>query len=146
MVPDETYQRWMKKIELGQAALDKASIPYKSRKSDLSNIYKEAKGDGVDVDAIKEAFAMDKLDHLDVAQKYENTGRVLRLMRSPLGEQMELFRGTTLPLPVAAAIAGRRAGASGRPNENPHSPGTEPFVAYEGEYAKAQEAIQNELR
>jgi hypothetical protein len=146
VVSDEVYQRWMKKIEVAQAAVDRAAKPLKSRKGELSQIIGAAKDDGVDVDAIREAFKMDALDHLDVATKYANTGRVLRLMKSPLGEQMDLFRTVDLPIAVTAAIAGRRAGATGRPNENPHTPGSEPFAAYEDHYTRAQETLQDELR
>jgi uncharacterized protein (UPF0335 family) len=136
----------MRKIEDAQAAVERAAKPLKSRKSELSNIYKAAKAEGVDTDAIVEAFGLDKQDHLDVATKYANTGRVLRLMKSSLAVQMDLFRGTDLPVAVTAAIAGRRAGAEGRPNENPHDPGSDAFVAYEDEYTRAQAALQDELR
>jgi hypothetical protein len=146
VVSDETYQRWMKKIADAQSAVERAAKPLKSRKGELSQIIGAAKDDGVDVDAVREAFKMDALDHLDVATKYANTGRVLRLMKSPLGEQMDLFRTADLPVAVTAAIAGRRAGSTGRPNENPHTPGSEPFAAYEDNYTRAQTALQDELR
>jgi hypothetical protein len=146
VISDELYQRWMKKIADAQVAVERAAKPLKSRKGELGAICKAAKADGVDVDAIREAFTLDKLDHLEVATKYANTGRVLRLMHSPLGEQMDLFPTKDMPIVVTASIAGRRAGASGRPNENPHSPGSEPFVAYENEYASAQARIAEDLR
>jgi len=146
VVSDEVYLRWIKKIADARAAVERANTPLKSRKSELSNIYKAATAEGVDTDAIVEAQDKDKLDHLEVATKYANTGRVLRLMKSPLAVQMDLFRTSELPVTVTAAIAGRRAGAQGLPNENPHSPGSEPFVAYEDEYTRAQTALQDELR
>jgi uncharacterized protein (UPF0335 family) len=146
VVSDESYQRWMKKIEQAQAAVERAAAPLKSRKGELSAIYKAAKADGVDCDAIREAFQLDKLDHLDVATKYANTGRVLKLMHSPLAEQMELFRISELPIVVTAAIAGRRAGSLGHTNSNPHTPGSEAFAAYDNEYTRAQEALAEQFR
>ena len=82
VVSDELYQRWMRKIADAQTAVERAAKPLKSRKGELGAICKAAKSDGVDVDAIREAFTLDKLDHLEVATKYANTGRVLRLMKS----------------------------------------------------------------
>jgi uncharacterized protein (UPF0335 family) len=146
VVPDEVYARWMKKIEEAQNAVEKAAAPLKSKKGALSAVYKAAKADGVDTDAIREAFKLDKLDHLDVATKFTNTGRVLRLMHSPLGEQMDLFRTSDLPIAVSAAIAGRRAGSLGHTKDNPHTPGTDAFVAYEDEYTRAQEQVAEQFR
>jgi hypothetical protein len=146
IISDETYLRWMKKIEDARAAVERAAKPLKTRKSELSNIYKAAKAEGVDTDSIVEAADMDGQDHLIVATKYANTGRVLRLRKSPLAIQMNLFPTNDLPVEVTAAIAGRRAGAMGNPNTNPHDPGTEPFVAYENEYARAQASLQDDLR
>jgi len=144
-VPDEVYQRWMKRIELAQTAVDRAQKPLKSKKGELSAIYKAAKADGVNVDAVKTAFKKHKLDHLQVAMDYRDTGRVLRLMESPLAVQMSLF-GNQLPDLVNVALEGKLAGELGVDvNQCPYKPGTEEFVAYHDAWGKGQAELRDTL-
>jgi uncharacterized protein (UPF0335 family) len=139
-VPQEVERRWLAKIQDGQAAVERAAKPLKSRKGELSSIYKAAKSEGVDIDAAKKALKLNKLDHLDVALEYSNVGRYLRMLDSPLGIQMELFKATDLPVAVQAAVEGKRAGLAGHSIDiNPHTPGTEPFVAFVDAWHKGQE-------
>lgn len=144
--PDEVYLRWMEKIQGGQGAVERAAKSLKSRKGELSAIYGAAKEDGVNCKAIRNAFKSDKLDHLDVATDYFDTGRVLRLMKSPLAVQMELFRDQDMPTAIMAAVAGRRLGKGGHALSNPHPPGSEAFVAFENAWHQGQSEVHDTLR
>src|SRR5262245_30319138 len=73
-IPDEVYHRWLSKIELADNAHQRAHAAAKTKKSELSNTYKAAKNDGCDVDAIREARRLDKLDRNQVAMHYAETG------------------------------------------------------------------------
>jgi len=142
-VPSEVVDRWWQKIVVAQAAVERATKPLKSRKGELSAIYKAAKADGLDVDALTDAIKADAGDHLDVVSRYANTGKYLRAHHSPLGIQMNLFPLEPIPEVSRAAIAGKRQGLrGGSVDENPYPPGSEPFVAYVDAWGIGQEQVR----
>jgi hypothetical protein len=146
-VPDEVYRRWLSKIENADNIYEKAKDRAKSLKGELGAIYSAAKEDGCNIDAIKEARAKHKLDHLTVAQDYDDMGRVLRLMKSPLAVQLKLFEEVERSPEANAAMAGELAGRRGDPvDDNPHPPGTELFVTWRANWDKGQQALQETLR
>jgi uncharacterized protein (UPF0335 family) len=146
-VPREVVDRWWDKIVAGQAAVERATKPLKARKADLKGIYDAAKLDGVDVEALKDAIKADADDHLEVVTRYANTGKYLRAHKSPLGEQMNLFPLEPIPETMRAAIAGKRGGLrGGSVDENPYTPGSEPFVAYVEHWQKGQQELHEQLR
>src|SRR5258708_31499093 len=145
--PDEVYLRWLSKIDTAEVAYDRAAEVAKKRKSELGNVYTGAKDDGCDIDAIKKARREDKRAVADVAAEYSNIGRVLRLMHSPLAEQLELFKTPDWPEPVSANLQGFRVGkAGGSVDECPYEPGTETFVAWQTGHESGQQENHESLR
>lgn len=142
-VPSEVIDRWWAKVVTAQAAVERAAKPLKSRKGELSAIYKAAKADGVDVEALKDAIKAHDGDHLEVVERYANTGKYLRAHQSPLGVQMNLFPLDPIPEVSRAAIAGKRQGLRGGSiDENPYPAGSEAFVAYADAWHVGQEQVR----
>lgn len=138
-VPDSVYLDWLKQIGPAEKAVEAAAALLKSRKGKLGNIYKAAKGDGCNTDAIRAARHHDRLDHLQVTQDYTDTGRVLRLMESPLATQFSLFNQPDWPEPVSIALAGFAAGKRGDDiNSCPHTPGSEQDSIWRENWRKGQ--------
>ena len=138
-IPDSTYLEWLKQIEPAEKLVEAAAALLKSRKGKLSNVYKAAKADGCNIDAIKSARHQDRLDHLQVTQDYVETGRVLRLMESPLATQFSLFNQPAWPEPVSIALAGFAAGKRGDDiNSSPHTPGSDGDSIWRENWRKGQ--------
>jgi len=145
-VPSEVVDRWWQKIVVAQAAVERAAKPLKSRKGELSAIYKAAQADGIDTDALCDAIKADAGDHLDVVSRYANTGKYLRAHQSPLGIQMNLFPLDPIPEVSRAAIAGKRSGLRGGSiDENPYKPGSEAHAAYVEAWHGGQEQVRSTM-
>lgn len=132
-IPDEVRQRWWDKIDQLARAVERAKTPYDSAKGKLQNAYKAAEEDGVDTDALRAARKAQKQDRAQFAMTYRETGRFLRLIKSPLAdpEQLNLFADPEWPEPVNANLAGYQVGKAGGPiDENPHTPGTANFTQW----------------
>jgi hypothetical protein len=146
-VPDSVYLDWLKQIGPAEKAVEAAAAVLKSRKGKLGNIYKAAKNDGCNTDAIRAARHHDRLDHLQVTQDYTDTGRVLRLMESPLATQFSLFNQPEWPEPVSIALAGFAAGKRGDDiNTSPHPPGSENDSLWRENWTKGQGETVESLR
>src|SRR5262245_33567052 len=138
-VPDEVYQRWIKRIAAAQSAVARAQKPLKQRRSELSQIYKQAKADGANVAMIKSALKDNDRDHIEVAIDFRDKARVLHLLESPLTEQLHLFSTEAIPSIVNVAMQGKQAGLAGADiNECPYKPGSEEFVAYRENWERGQ--------
>lgn len=147
VVPDEVYDRHLKKIDLTAKALDKAKEVYDQARGVHRSAFKAAKDDGVNIDAVRLARKLDKLDLGVVATDYSDTGRVLRLMKSPLAEQLNLFADVAPPAPVNPVLAGEHAGKNNAPSdENPYSPGSEPFQMWHDGWLRGQTSIAQEMQ
>lgn len=145
--PDEVKLRWLGKVNTAEAAYDKSAEATKKLKSQLSNVYAGAKDDGCDIDALKQARRYNKRAHADVAAEYSATGDWLRLMKSPLSEQLELFRTPDWPEPVNANLQGYRVGrAGGSIDECQYQPGSETFASWKTGYDLGQEENRESLR
>lgn len=145
-LPPELIERWWQKIAVGQAAVERATKPLQARKSELRAIYKAAESDGIDVEAIKEAIAKDKDDHMEVVTRFVLTGNYLRAHNSPLGTQLNLFSTEAIPTTMQAAVAGKRQGLRGGSiDENPYPPGSEAFQAYRDNWDKGQAELHDQL-
>jgi ribosome modulation factor len=141
------YLRWLSKIATAEAVYDRAAEVAKKRKSELGNIYSAAKDDGCDTDAIKKARKENARAVADVAAEYSNIGRVLRLLKSPLAEQLDLFSTPEWPEPVNANLQGYRIGrAGGSVDECAFTPGTESFAQWRVGYDLGQEENRESLR
>jgi hypothetical protein len=146
---DRTYQKWLPRIEAAdlayQTALDKA----RSKRGELNAIYSAAEEEGCNKKAIKAARKKHRSDHLQVATDYDDEARVLRLMKSPLVEQLKLFPEVFEERdPITRAqMEGELAGRRGEPvDNNPHSPGTEAYVAWRGAWDTGQQALAERFR
>lgn len=145
-VPDEVYQRHLEKIDETAKALKKAKEVYDQVKGVHQSAYKAAKSDGCDIDAIKRARKLHELDHGVVVTEHANTGRVLRLMNSPLGTQFGLFDDIKLPPPVNAVLAGAHAGKNGEDRaNNPHMPGSDEFEQWDSSWLSEQTKIAERM-
>ncbi|HKV14533.1 MAG TPA: hypothetical protein VJQ81_05785 [Reyranella sp.] len=145
-VPPEIVDRWWQKVVVAQGAVERAAKPLKSRKGELSAIYKAAKADGIDVDALKDAIKADAGDHLNFLSRYAATGKYLRAHQSPLGLQLGLFPLDAIPEVSRAAMAGKRCGLAGRSiDENPYPPGSENFVAYSDAWHQGQAQVRDTM-
>ena len=93
--------------------------------------------------AMTTAFQPDfSVDHATVAQNYADTGRVLRIMKSPLAIQLQLFEPVDWSPETRAALEGELAGRRGDPIEqNPNTPGSPAFQAYDAAWRKGQRAM-----
>jgi hypothetical protein len=118
----------MQKIEQQDKKRLKAKEAFDSEAGKLQSIFKAAKDDGCNTTAIKRARKLHAEDHAQVAIDYSDTGRVLRILNSPLASQLELFAEIAHPPAVSAWLAGTQSGRSGAPPEdNPHTPGSAVF-------------------
>jgi hypothetical protein len=144
---EDVYRRWLSKIETADAIYQRAADAAKSRKGELGSIYAAAEEDGVNIAAVKKARKEHKQDHLTVAQDYDDMGFVLRMMKSPLAVQLNLFAPAVRDEETNVAIAGELAGRRGDPiDENPHDVGTAFYVTWRAAHDRGQKALQDGLR
>lgn len=144
-VPDEVYDRHLKKIDTTAKAMEKAKLEYDQKKGEHRSAFRAAKDDGCDIDAIRLARQLDKQDHGIVITTYSNTGRVLALMQSPLAEQLDLFQEMAPAVKkvedegIDQALAGAHAFSNEEPiGNNPWTPGTMKFGQWEAGWLRAQ--------
>lgn len=141
-VPDSVYLSWLGKIEIAKNALDKVTDLRRQKNGEYRAILKAAKDDGCNVDAILEARELHAKDHTIVVVDYRDIGRVLRLIRSPLAVQLELFADQALSSPANARLAGFHAGQNGESaDNNAHKPGTEEHVQWRQGWGEGQASI-----
>jgi hypothetical protein len=139
-VPDEVYERWLKKIDTADNAYQRAKKTSDARKAELAAMFAGAKDDGVNIDAVKGARQDHKRDHLEVVAEYHDKVRVLRLMKSPLVMQLGLFGSVERAPDVQARLDGMHAGRQGASIEdNPHSPGTAYFIEWRAGWNDGQD-------
>jgi hypothetical protein len=143
----KVYLKWLPRIEAADARYQAAADVAKSRKGELGAIFEAAEQDGVNIVAVRKARKEHKLDHLTVSQDYEDMGFVLRLMKSPLAVQLNLFAPPQRDEETNVAIAGELAGRRGDSiDENPHDVGTAYFVTWRAAYERGQKGLQDNLR
>lgn len=147
-VPDEVYERHLAKIDTTSKAMEKAKEAFDQAKGVHQSTYKAAKGDGCDVDAIREARRLDKQDVGVTQTTYANISRVLNLMGSTLGSgQMDLFGAIARPDKKGddntpgkdAFLQGEQAGKEAvDAGSNPFTPGSLKFGQWAEGWAKGQ--------
>ena len=102
----------------------------------LARTKKAAKGDGIDLDALKDLERLAKLDDDEAEVRLRHCIEYAVWANLPIGTQLDAFGQHQIPKPKqkaevehqqwTASDAGYRAGRSGRPrDDNPHEPGTE---------------------
>lgn len=145
-VPDETYDRNIKKILNTKKALDKIKIEYDQKRGEHRAAYSTAKQDGCDIDAIRLALKLEESDAGVVVTTYSNVGRILKLIESPLAEQMDLFQNMVIPLPANATLAGTQAFKEGHERgSNPFKAGTQEYANFDEAWMEAQKATAMEM-
>lgn len=147
-VPDEVYERHLSKINSTEKSMEKAKVEYDQAKGVHQSAYKSAKNDGCNIDAIRLARKLDKMDHGAVVIDYADVGRVLNLMKSPLGDtQLDLFGSmVSSPAKESPSLAGAHAGKNGeRRDGNPFMPGTAEFQEYDASWLAEQKKIAGEM-
>jgi hypothetical protein len=148
-VPREVYQRHLGLIEAARNVSKAADLAAKKKRSALSNVYKAAKSDGCNVDAIKHAMELDEGNHIEAVNDAAECGYILDVMGSQLHKQFGLFANIDRPEPVSAYLAGMNAGRAGGPAEdNPYSdrPGSEEFVQWATGWAAGQSENHDSLQ
>lgn len=141
-VPDEVYLRHIDTISLAQIALEAAVTVQREKNGALRNAYKLAKEDGCDIDAIRSASKLKKMDVGVVVTQHRTIARVLKLMQAPLGKQYDLFTDVEVVDQLEARAAGVHAGRNGEPaDNNPHQPGTDEFADWRAGWGEGQAAI-----
>jgi hypothetical protein len=143
-ISDQIYSRWLGRIETADAIYQRAKDNASQKRGELNAIYAAAKEDGCNIRAIKSARKKNRGDHLEVAMDYDAEARVLRLMGSPLVEQLKLFPEVDgeRAADTRAAMAGELAGRRGDPvDDNPHAPGTPLYVTWRANWDKGQQAL-----
>lgn len=133
---DEVYDRHLKIIERTQNVLLKAQAANRAA-------FSQAKADGCDVDAIKRARKMHEEDHGAVLISYSETARCLRLLKSPLYEQLDMFAALEgAGAKINAASDGLMAGRNGKNRtDNPFTPGSDEFAQWDSNWLDGQKEI-----
>lgn len=152
-VPDETIARHVDLIKASEIEWREARDKAAELQGVLRNRYKVAKGDGVDIDSLKLAFRIAERASGEVVSEQRNVGRYLRIMGSPLGTQWSLFEDPDQPesgkVPAAgmdAELQGQHAWRNNEPiSNNPFTPGTENFVAWEQGHNNAMAAAARSM-
>lgn len=132
-VPDEVYERHLRIIQRDRDAMLETKEAYQEANSVYRTSMKAAKKDGVDIDAVALAMRLMERERGEVATEIRNTWRVLRLLGSPLGEQMNLFDAPPETAPDDPEAAGYHA------SENNEGASNNPHVAGTSEHAEWQE-------
>jgi len=141
-VPTEVYERHLGVISTRRNAMQRAQETAKQRTGEYRSALRAAKEDGCNTDAMLLAHKLDKMDPIEVALLYRDTGRVLRLDESKLATQLNLFADVAAPAPENPVLAGEAAGKRGDPREsNPHLPGSNDYVLYDSAWQQGQESI-----
>ena len=145
-VPDEVIERHLEEVNTKRLAMDKAKLEHDQKKGEFRAALKLAKEDGVNVDALRWAHDLSKQDSAEVLRRVHDTGRMLKLMKVPLGTQFSLFSDVEAPKLVNPVLAGQAAGKSGAPRtENPHPPGSNEFQLWDDAWLAEQTKIAQRM-
>lgn len=115
-VPDEVYERHLGEIEAKHGEMAEAQEALASARGAYRAALKAAKKDGCNADAITDALKERKKDVDERKTHWRDVGRILRLMKSPLGTQFGLFEeaeAVTFMDIKSAEAAGRKVGKAG---------------------------------
>lgn len=146
-ISDEAAARHILLIEAAETEWQEA----RDKAAELQGVYrnrlKVAKGDGMDVDALKLAFKIKRRQMGEVVSEQRSVGRYLKLMGSPLGTQWSLFdQPDEDGAKLDATARGEQAGREGADRDsNPYTPGTPDWFAYNNGWQTGQDAIASTL-
>lgn len=131
-------QHHIKQITLAQAASDQAKGKAASARKILSNKFKAAAQDGMDVAALKRAFKNAERPMPEVVAEERNVGLYLRDMGVEIGHQWSLFDSPNIDVKAQGEHAGRNGEHA---DTNPHIPGSEEYVIWAEGHSIGQSAI-----
>lgn len=140
-IPRSLIEHHVKQIVTAQAVCDQAKANAASKRKILTNKFKAAAIDGIDVDALKDAFKIAAKPMPEVITHQRHVGEYLPLIEGPsseLGHQWSMFDSPA----VDVKAQGEHAGRNGEHRDtNPHKPGTEARVLWDEGHAIGQSAI-----
>ncbi len=145
-VPDEVYDRHLEVINVREIEMEKAKAEYDQKRGEFRAAFKAAKDDGCNLTAIRDARAAHRSDHNTTLQNIHDTGRVLRIMKSPLHTQFSLFSDVQPPKITNPVLAGQAAGKRGDDRtSNPHTPGSDDFQLWDDAWFAEQSKIAQKM-
>lgn len=127
---------------------EKANAEAKQVKGVYQSARKAAKKNGLNIDAYTQARDLDRQDHGRVLVDAADAGRYLRIMKSPLALQMDLFQNLEAPPPtVDVALQGQQAGKNAEPaSNNPYTPGSDDFNIWAENHALGLKQVADGFR
>lgn len=146
-VPEETIANHINLIKAAEIEWRELRDKAAQAQGVLRNRYKVAKGDGVDVDSLKLAFRINERASGEVISEQRNIATYLKIMGSPLGHQWSLFEGDDENgAKLDATAQGEQAGREGADrSNNPFSPGSDDWFAYNNGWQKEQDKLAEGL-
>lgn len=148
-VSDETVQMHVNLIREAKENWKKARDAATQAQGVLRNRRKVAKTDGVDMDALDDAFAIEAAGTGPTMSKQRNVGRYLRIMNVEVGHQWTLFDNVDdeAVQQLDATAAGEQAGVNGEPKENnPHTNGTELWFQWNNGWQVGADKLTDSFR
>lgn len=146
---DDEKKATINKLNRLLSNYEEAHKEAKSLKSEYTTARKAAKKIGFNLSGYDIMRAADGMDHGVAIKDYADAGDYLRVMKSPLATQYDLF-GNLEPQVAQedAAVLGARAGKAGqdRAGSNPFTPGSDDFVRFDEAWTASQVKIAEEMR
>ena len=144
-VPSEVVNRHWGHVGAALKNVKRTADAAKKARSALSNCYRAAKSDGIDVDEMKAARGLHDGDHMQAASHYAGVARILDAVESPVA-QLNLFT-RELPPPVNAYLRGQQAGREAvDAGANPFTPGSQEFESWAEGWTSGQEQNLDKFR
>lgn len=140
-VTKATVEEHARKIFAQQARVTEAAEELKSIRADLSAYYKSAKGDGVNIDAIKSVGKMRKRDASEIRTEQRDIRRYLSVLAPSHAKQLDMFVnwGGAVSDPDAEGFA---AFKNSEPvSNNPYQAGSEDAQKWDGGWHRGEEAV-----
>jgi hypothetical protein len=141
-VDPDLIRHHIKLIAAAAAISAQAKATAASKRKILTNRYKAAGVDGMDIAALKRAFIIAELPIGEVVTEERNLGLYLRCMDVEIGHQWSLFDSPEIDIKAQ----GEHAGKNGEGIEsNPHKPGTEEYMQWLENYQKGEASIAQSM-
>lgn len=123
---EATFKHHVDQMQAAYLRLEEKLREVASERGVYAAAKKAAKKAGVPVAAVADAFSLKKQEAGEVVAHYRHVGRVLKMLKAPLGTQWGLFEDVETVDVMDADAAGYHAGKNGEPgSNNPHQAGTE---------------------
>lgn len=137
-IPSSLIRHHIKQITMAQAASDQAKANAASKRKILTNKFKTAAVDGIDVEALKRAFKIADRPMPEVVAEERRVGEYLIEMDVKIGHQWSMFDSPSVDVKAQGEHAGRNGEHA---DTNPHIPGTDEHVLWSEGHQIGQAAI-----